>query len=92
MSLCLSTLYGQGGGVLAEQMYVLSIPMVVSRRPTCFKAGGEVCDVVMNKEKIRHSGYCGDVAPALLVLGEKIIVQCKDNSSDANGVRAGKMR
>lgn len=42
-----------------------------SSRPTCFKAGGEICHV-MNKEKVCHSCYCGDVAPALLVLDARI--------------------
>jgi len=36
-------------------------------RATCFKAGGEICHVV-NKNKICHSTYCGDMAPALMVL------------------------
>ena len=38
-----------------------------SSRPTCFKAGGEICHVV-NKEEICYSTYCGDLAPALLAL------------------------
>jgi 4-hydroxybenzoyl-CoA reductase subunit beta len=38
-----------------------------SSRPTCFKAGGEVCHVV-NKKEICYSTYCGDLAPALLAL------------------------
>lgn len=38
-----------------------------SSRPTCFKAGGEICHVV-NKKGICHSTYCGDLAPALLAL------------------------
>lgn len=42
-----------------------------SSRPTCFKAGGEICHVV-NKKKICYSSYCGDIAPALLVLNAKI--------------------
>lgn len=52
-----------------------------SSRPTCFKAGGEICHVV-NKEEICYSDYCGDVAPALLVLGAEMIVQSKDNSRE----------
>ena len=43
-----------------------------SSRPTCFKAGGEIC----------YSSYCGDVAPALLVLDAKIILQSKNNSRE----------
>ena len=42
-----------------------------SSRPTCFKAGGEICHVV-NKKEICYSGYCGDIAPVLLVLNAKI--------------------
>jgi len=38
-----------------------------SSRPTCFKAGGEICHVV-NKKEICYSTYCGDLAPALLAL------------------------
>ena len=49
-----------------------------SSRPTCFKAGGEICHVV-NKNEICYSSYCGDVAPALLVLDAKIILQSRDH-------------
>ena len=52
-----------------------------SSRPTCFKAGGEICHVV-NKKEICYSSYCGDVAPALLVLDARIIVQSKDNARE----------
>jgi len=38
-----------------------------SSRPTCFKAGGEICHV-LNKKEICYSTYCGDLAPALLAL------------------------
>lgn len=44
-----------------------------SARPTCFKAGGQICHVV-NKKEICYSSYCGDVAPALLALNAKILV------------------
>jgi 4-hydroxybenzoyl-CoA reductase subunit beta len=44
-----------------------------SSRPTCFKAGGEICHVV-NKKEICYSSYCGDMAPALLVLNAKIAI------------------
>ena len=44
-----------------------------SSRPTCFKAGGEICHVV-NKKEICYSCYCGDVAPALLVLKARIAI------------------
>jgi 4-hydroxybenzoyl-CoA reductase subunit beta len=42
-----------------------------SSRPTCFKVGGEICHVV-NKKEICYSSYCGDIAPALLVLNAKV--------------------
>jgi 4-hydroxybenzoyl-CoA reductase subunit beta len=42
-----------------------------SSRPTCYKAGGEICHVV-NQKEICYSSYCGDVAPALLVLNAEI--------------------
>ena len=42
-------------------------------RPTCFKAGGEICHVV-NKKEICYSTYCGDLAPALLTLNAAIRV------------------
>ena len=44
-----------------------------SSRPTCFKAGGEICHVV-NKKEISYSTYCGDLAPALLALNAGIRV------------------
>jgi len=52
-----------------------------SSRPTCVKAGGEICHVV-NKKETCYSTYSGDVAPALLVLDARIIVQSKDNSRE----------
>jgi 4-hydroxybenzoyl-CoA reductase subunit beta len=42
-----------------------------SSKPTCFKAGGEICHVV-NKKEICYSTYCGDMAPALLVMNARI--------------------
>lgn len=42
-----------------------------SSRPTCFKAGGEICHV-LNKKEICYSTYCGDLAPALLALNAAI--------------------
>jgi len=44
-----------------------------SSRPTCYKAGGEICHVV-NKKEICYSTYCGDLAPALLALDAGIRV------------------
>jgi 4-hydroxybenzoyl-CoA reductase subunit beta len=40
-------------------------------RPLCYKAGGEICHV-LNRKEICYSSYCGDVAPALLVLDAKV--------------------
>ena len=42
-----------------------------SSRPTCYKAGGEICHV-LNKKEICYSTYCGDMAPVLLVLNAKL--------------------
>ena len=42
-----------------------------SSRQPCFKVGGEICHVV-NKKGICYSSYCGDVAPALLVLNARV--------------------
>jgi 4-hydroxybenzoyl-CoA reductase subunit beta len=44
-----------------------------STRPLCFKAGGEVCHVV-NQKGVCFSTYCGDVAPALLVLKAEAVI------------------
>jgi 4-hydroxybenzoyl-CoA reductase subunit beta len=51
-----------------------------SSRELCFKAGGRVC-YVMNKEEICYSAYCGDAAPALLVL------QARADLTNASGER-----
>jgi 4-hydroxybenzoyl-CoA reductase subunit beta len=48
-----------------------------SSRPTCYKAGGEICHVV-NKKEICYSAYCGDMAPALLVINAKIALAGPD--------------
>ena len=45
-----------------------------SSRQPCFKVGGENCHVV-NKKGICFSSYSGDVAPALLVLNAKVILE-----------------
>ena len=47
-----------------------------SSRPLCFKAGGEICHVV-NKKGICYSSYSGDVAPVLLALNAKVILEGK---------------
>jgi 4-hydroxybenzoyl-CoA reductase subunit beta len=44
-----------------------------SSRATCFKAGGKICHVV-NKKEVCYSTYCGDVAPALLVLDASAVL------------------
>jgi 4-hydroxybenzoyl-CoA reductase subunit beta len=52
-----------------------------SSRPTCYKAGGEICHVV-NKKEICYSAYCGDMAPALMVINAKIALQGSDGSKE----------
>ena len=52
-----------------------------SSRPTCYKAGGEICHVV-NKKKICYSTYCGDVAPVLLVLNARLLTAGPDGSRE----------
>ncbi len=50
-----------------------------SARATCFKAGGEICHVV-NQKEICYSSYCGDTAPALLVMNARAVLQgCADS-------------
>lgn len=50
-----------------------------SARPLCYKAGGEICHVA-KKERVCYSTYCGDVAPALLVLNAEVVVFGKEGS------------
>jgi 4-hydroxybenzoyl-CoA reductase subunit beta len=52
-----------------------------STRPTCYKAGGEICHVV-NKKEICYSAYCGDMAPALMVLNARIALEGPDGSKE----------
>ena len=52
-----------------------------SSRPTCFKAGGEICHVVNTKE-VCYSNYCGDVAPALLVMNATAILEGEGGSRE----------
>jgi len=52
-----------------------------SSRPTCYKAGGEICHVV-NKKEICYSAYCGDIAPALMVINAKIALEGPDGSKE----------
>ncbi|HMK65873.1 MAG TPA: FAD binding domain-containing protein, partial [Thermodesulfobacteriota bacterium] len=53
-----------------------------SSRETCFKAGGELCHVV-NQKQTCYASYCGDVAPALLALGAKVILKNRDGFREA---------
>ncbi len=53
-----------------------------SARDTCFKAGGEICHVV-NQKEICYSSYCGDVAPALLALGARVLLRSREGSREA---------
>ena len=52
-----------------------------SSRPTCFKAGGEICHVV-NKKEVCYSNYCGDVAPALLVMNATVVLEEEGGSRE----------
>jgi 4-hydroxybenzoyl-CoA reductase beta subunit len=52
-----------------------------SARPTCYKVGGEICFVV-NKKNRCYSSYCGDLAPALLVMNAKIVLIRKESSRE----------
>jgi 4-hydroxybenzoyl-CoA reductase subunit beta len=45
-----------------------------SANAPCFKVGGAVCHVVQKQEAC-YSSYCGDLAPALLVLEAKVLLQ-----------------
>ncbi len=45
-----------------------------SARPLCFKAGGETC-YVLSKESVCYSSYCGDVAPILIALDGRAILE-----------------
>jgi 4-hydroxybenzoyl-CoA reductase beta subunit len=45
-----------------------------SARPTCFKAGGDICHVV-NKKETCYSSYCGDSAPVLMVMNARVVLQ-----------------
>lgn len=52
-----------------------------SSRPTCYKAGGEICHVV-NKKEICYSAYSGDIAPALMVINARIALAGPDGSKE----------
>ncbi|MFB0506643.1 MAG: xanthine dehydrogenase family protein subunit M [Thermodesulfobacteriota bacterium] len=70
---------GTMGGNLCQQnrcKYFNQSQWWRSSRPLCFKAGGEICHVV-NKKGICYSSYSGDVAPVLLALNAKVILEGK---------------
>jgi len=52
-----------------------------SSRPTCYKAGGEICHV-LNKEETCFSTYCGDLAPALLAMNAAMRVAGKEGERE----------
>jgi 4-hydroxybenzoyl-CoA reductase subunit beta len=54
-----------------------------SSRPTCYKAGGEICHVV-NKKETCYASYCGDIAPVLLVLNARILVMGPQGKKEIN--------
>ena len=67
---------GTAGGNVCQQnrcKYFNQSQWWRSSRPTCFKAGGEICHV-LNQKEICYSTYCGDLAPALLALNASISV------------------
>ena len=45
-----------------------------SANAPCLKVGGAVCHVVQKQEAC-YSSYCGDLAPALLVLEAKVLLK-----------------
>ncbi|MBW2437217.1 MAG: FAD binding domain-containing protein [Deltaproteobacteria bacterium] len=52
-----------------------------SSRPICYKAGGEICHVV-NKNEVCYSAYSGDMAPALMVINAKIVLEGPGGSKE----------
>ena len=52
-----------------------------SSRPTCYKAGGEICHVV-NKKEVCYSAYSGDMAPAMMVINARIALEGPDGSKE----------
>jgi 4-hydroxybenzoyl-CoA reductase beta subunit len=54
-----------------------------SSRPTCYKAGGEICHV-LNKKEVCYSTYCGDMVPVLLVLNAKISLTGVDGKREVD--------
>ncbi len=54
-----------------------------SARELCFKAGGEFCHVVKKKDCC-YSSYCGDVAPALLVMNAKASLESQEGPREVD--------
>lgn len=54
-----------------------------SSRDLCFKAGGELCHVV-KKKNICYSSYCGDTAPALLVMNATALLETGEGSREVD--------
>ncbi len=75
---------GTIGGNICQQnrcMYFNQSRWWRSSGPTCFKAGGEICHVV-NKKEICYSSYCGDMAPVLLVMNARAILESGGGSRE----------
>jgi 4-hydroxybenzoyl-CoA reductase subunit beta len=75
---------GTIGGNICQQnrcMYFNQSKWWRSARPTCYKAGGEICHVV-NKKEICYSSYCGDVVAALLVFNANVILGSHGDSRE----------
>jgi 4-hydroxybenzoyl-CoA reductase subunit beta len=73
---------GTIGGSLCQQTrckYFNQSKWWRSARPLCFKAGGEICHVV-KKQEVCYSTYCGDVAPALLVMNAEVVWSGREGS------------
>lgn len=75
---------GTIGGNLCQQnrckYYNQSLQWRASR-DTCFKAGGSTCYVV-GKQNQCWSSYCGDTAPALMVLNARAVLESKGGSRE----------
>jgi 4-hydroxybenzoyl-CoA reductase subunit beta len=67
---------GTVGGNLCQQTrckYFNQSKWWRSARPLCFKAGGGMC-YVSNSPNTCYATYCGDVAPALLVMNAEVVL------------------
>ena len=52
-----------------------------SANAPCLKVGGAVCHVVQKQESC-YASYCGDLAPALLVLEAKVLLRRRNDSRE----------